>query len=760
MKKTLLIIFLITASIYSQNRPTGKLEGKVLDASNKNPLIGVNIYIINSQKGTATDEIGRYKFNKLDVGTYTIEFSYIGYDKVTKTDVIIRSGRTTYLNVELNPSSVSINNVVVESGYFSEVDEKPISTVNFSSEEIRRAPGSAGDVSRILFGLPSLSKVNDAQNSLIVRGGTPIENSFYIDNIEVPNINHYPVQGSSDGPIGILNVDFIEDVNFYAGGFSSVYGNRMSSIMEISYREGNKEKFQSQLNLSMQGAGGSVEGPISDKINYMISGNIAYLDLIVDEIATGGAIPRYGDGQMKVVYNINQNNKITLLDIFALDKLNFAYETALKVDFANSYGDVNQMSNVVGLNWQNIWGKKGFSNTSISQTYNKYYADFYGTEFKNLEIDSKSIEKKIKLRNVNHYSINKENSIEFGFESKYNFSKFDLTLGEAKNSNGDLIPGLKTDKNLNTLQFGLFAEHSFQFNDELQIVYGGRLDYFEYNKNLNLSPRITLSYKLKNGLTLTGSAGIFTQDIPENILVQNENFKELKTPLANHFIFGISKMITESTKLSVESYIKFYDNFPLSPMLPKAFIFDEAIANRFYKNYGTLKDNGKASSRGIEIVLQKKLAEDFYGMVSGSYSKLEYKDFNGDWHNRIFDNQFNFNIDGGYILNDEWEFKVRWIYAGGVPYTPFDLEKSKELNTGVFNYSKVNSKRLPDYHSLNLRVDKRFYFSNSSLIVYLSVWNAYARKNIAQYQWDKKNKKVVTQEQWKSIPIFGLEYKF
>ena len=159
-----------------------------------------------------------YQFKSLQVGTYTVEFSYIGYEKVTKTDIIIRPKRTTYLNIELYSSVVELENIVVESGYFHEVSQKPIGTVNFSSEEIRRAPGSAGDVSRILYGLPSLAKVNDSRNSLIVRGGSPIENTFYIDNIEIPNINHFPVEGSSDGPIGLLNADFIEDVNFYSGG--------------------------------------------------------------------------------------------------------------------------------------------------------------------------------------------------------------------------------------------------------------------------------------------------------------------------------------------------------------------------------------------------------------------------------------------------------------------------------------------------------------------------------------------------------------
>ena len=289
MKKIIILIFFLILSIVSaEDQPKGNLEGKIVDYSSKSPLIGVNIFNIDNGIGTSTDNKGNYSFKNLQVGTYIIQFSYVGYEKVIKTDVIIRSKRTTYLNIDMETASVQMDNVLVESGYFHEIENRPLGTVNFSSEEVRRAPGSAGDVSRILFGLPSLAKVNDSRNSLIVRGGSPIENSFYIDNIEIPNINHFPVEGSSDGPIGLLNVDFIGDVNFYSGGFSPIYGDRLSSIMEISFREGAKDKIQPQINLSMSGFGTAVEGPISDLGSYMLSGNMSYLDLILNEKETGG----------------------------------------------------------------------------------------------------------------------------------------------------------------------------------------------------------------------------------------------------------------------------------------------------------------------------------------------------------------------------------------------------------------------------------------------------------------------------------------
>jgi hypothetical protein len=159
-------------------------------------------------------------------------------------------------------------------------------------------------------------------------------------------------------------------------------------------------------------------------------------------------------------------------------------------------------------------------------------------------------------------------------------------------------------------------------------------------------------------------------------------------------------------------------------------------------------------------MIQKKLASDFYGLVSASYSKARYKDLNEQWHDRIYDNKFNLTLEGGYLLNDEWEFKFRWIYAGGAPYTPFDIAKSTELNRGIWDLENINGKRLPDYHSLNIRIDKRFYFEKSNLIIYLSVWNAYARENIAFYAWDEKENKLDYQAQWNTLPVIGIEYEF
>jgi len=761
MKKLVLFLLMIWVALLSAqtDEPKGSLQGRVIDVETKSPLIGVNIYIKHIEKGTTTDENGYYQMTNLPLGFTTVVFSYIGYETVSKTDINILPEKTSFLNVSMKSSAIELNDVVVTDGYFSEIKNKPVSTVNFSSEEIRRSPGTAGDVSRILFTLPSIAKVNDQRNSLIVRGGTAVENSFYLDNIEIPNINHFPVEGSSDGPIGILNADFIKDVNFHSGGFSPIYGDRLSSIMDISFREGNMDHFSSKIFLSMAGAGGRVEGPLTNKGNYLFSFSRSYLDLIVNQIEEDSPLPKYGDAQGKLVYNIDKSNTLTLLDVFSMDEIYLDKDKAVKND-ANMYGNTDGITNTVGLNWQHIWSDKGYSNTSISHNYIKYDRDYSKTATKLNFYKNNTEENTVRIRNVNYLKLNTNNSIEFGGEASGVFTNFNTFYGEYDDQYGNKTEPLYIDNKVNAYKVGAFAIHHWNLFKNLKLEYGTRIDYFTYNDNINISPRASLTYQFSPKTSLAFSSGLFHQNIPSNVLVQSDDFKSLKTPSSMHYILGLNHLLGDATRLSVEVYYKDYNNFPINPTQSTMFLFDQVQVYGLFWSQASLEDNGKASSKGVEVILQKKLAEDFYGLVSGALSSSTYRDYNGNWHDRIYDNQFNFNIEGGYIPGNDWEFKLRWIYAGGAPYTPFDYEASKEAGYGIWDLSRTNSERLPDYHSMNLRIDKRFNFTSSSLLLYLSVWNVYGRKNVAFYYWNEVTNEIDSQTQWSTLPVLGIEYEF
>jgi hypothetical protein len=198
----------------------------------------------------------------------------------------------------------------------------------------------------------------------------------------------------------------------------------------------------------------------------------------------------------------------------------------------------------------------------------------------------------------------------------------------------------------------------------------------------------------------------------------------------------------------------------MDPTQSGLFVFDQAVVENVFLNHTKLESSGKAQSYGLEVTVQKKMADGIYGLIAGSYYRARYKGLDEKWYDRVYDNKFNFAIEGGYKPNEKWEYSLRWLYAGGAPYTPFDEQASLTVHKGVFNVSQINASRLPDFHSLNLRVDRRFYFQSTTLTVYLSIWNAYGRRNIAAYTWNDVDNKITEELMWGTLPVFGIKYEF
>ncbi len=758
----MLILFSISIGFAQKSEPTGTVEGKLIDADTKSPLTGAEITIDKTVLGAATDLDGKFVIENVPVGSYTLRFTYIGYETQAKTDVIVRPRRITFVEAELKTSPIQSDEVVVTAGYFEKSDQQPLSVTTFSREEIRRAPGSAGDVSRIIMGLPSLAKVNDQSNSLIVRGGSPLENAFFIDNIEIPNINHFPTQGASGGPIGMINVDLINDVSFSTGGFSAVYGDRLSSVMNIALREGNRQEFDGQLDLNFTGFGGVFEGPVfNQKGSYLLSLRRSYLDFLVKSIDIGTSIaPVYGDVQGKFVYDVSPRHKLTFLEVWGDDHNNPDQKTAVENDMI-TYGNQDIYENTTGANWRALWDKSGYSNTSLAYTSDKFREDAFETGSGLHLVKNRSLEQSFKFRNLNHFRLSKKYSIEFGADVKHLVSDYDNYYAEFTGALGDTTPATIVGDRISATKMGGFFNFILEPFSRFTAIAGLRTDYFTYNRNFTISPRFSFSLQFSDKTSLNGSTGLFYQNLPLLLLSQNSENRNLSDPMATHYILGIDHLLTPATKLTLEIYDKEYRHFPIDPTQPSLFLVDELYYRYgFFLNHEWLNDTGRAYSRGVELTVQKKLAQDFYGLASASWFRSRYEGSDGKWRDRSFDNRLIFSLEGGYKPNSKWEFSMRWIYAGGVPYTPFDLQESQAIDRAVLDESRINQARYPDYHSLNVRFDRRFSFSSSNIVFYFSVWNAYSRKNVAQYFWNQNENKPDTIYQWTLLPIFGLEYEF
>lgn len=743
--------------------PTGSIRGMAVDAETKAPLTGVSVHVPSANTGAITGGTGDYRVQNLPVGTYTISFHSVGYQRLTHTDVVVRSGRSTQINAALAPATVEVDDIIVSAGFFAQPEDLPTSTTSFSHEEIRRAPGSAGDVSRIMQALPSIAKIDDQLNSLVVRGGSPSENGFYLDNIEIPNINHFPLQGTSGGPIGLLHTDFLHGVEFSAGGFPASYGDRLSSVMELEYREGNREEFDAQIDMNMAGAGIVVEGPIgSEQASWMFAGRRSYLDMLVDAIGTGVA-PRYGDYQGKLVWDISRGSQLSMLGIYGYDAIEFERDQSIE-DGNVVYGSHSGAEYAFGFNWQHRWGRNGYSNTSLGWLGTRYEEEFFETDVDTLPdtalLSQNTLESAVQLRNVNHYRLTDRTLVEFGLDVKQILDDYDYRTAAYTNSIGGFIAPDTVTESLSATKFGGFGQVTYRFAGCLTTTLGGRYDYFEYVKRAHASPRFSFSLDLSPRTALNGAFGLYRQFLPMSLVAQDPKFRELEDPRAYHYILGLSHLLRQDTKLTIEAYFKDYDNFPMDRTQPQLFLADEVGMGRMVGIFDDLESSGEAWAAGLEVILQKKLVDGVYGLISGAFFRTRYKGLDGQWRDRIFDNRCLFTLEGGYKSNERWEFSLRWIYAGGRPYSPLDPDQSAFWNRSVRDLNRINGERVPAYHSLNLRMDRRFHFDHSNLVVYISIWNAYNRKNVSNYYWNQIDAREDVMYQWSLLPIGGLEWEF
>ncbi|MCP4215932.1 MAG: TonB-dependent receptor [bacterium] len=745
------------------SKRTGTISGTLTDMDTRQPLQGADVILVGTKRITVSNMEGKFIFTDVPVGSYSLKFSLPGIQPRVRTDIIVKSKRTVTVNAVMPLITLESKSVTVTAGFFARTPDQPANTVSFSNEEIRRAPGAAGDVSRIISSLPSIAQVSDQVNNLVVRGGSPHENLFLVDNIPVPNINHFPFQGTAGGAVSLLNVDFIEDVEFFAGGFSAIYGDRLSSVMNLRLREGSRKDFNGQLTLDFSGAGISLEGPLPGKKegeargSWMFSLRRSYLDLLTEMMDAGAAV-QYSDIQGKMVYDLSDRSKLTVLGVLGIDKSKVTREDA--ADLGESlFGVSRNREHTVGINWFRMWNDKVYSDTSVSHTFTRFDYDFNKTATDTLSLENVSEEESWHIRSVTHLNLNHAHKLRFGFEGKHGTSKYNYFAAAYTDALGQEVPQVYKQINEDAWKSSLFAEYTVNPFSRLSFNLGVRADYFSYTGRTSVSPRGSVTLKLSDRTSVSAAAGIFRQNLPLLLLYRNEKNKDLREPSAFQYSIGLNHLFGESVRLSIEAYHKSYRNFPVDPQRGSLCILDDLFGFSLFGD-GALSDAGKARSYGVEFVLQKKLKEKFYGMVSGSWFRTQYRDLAGVWRNRVFDNQCIFALQGGYKPNRKWEFSVRWLIAGGMPYTPFDIAASERANSGIFDTSQINGKRMPAYHSLNVRLDRRFHFSGSNLTTYLSVWNAYNNKNTASYHWNEIENKPDYTYQFSLLPIIGIEYEF
>ena len=720
-----------------------QIKGVVIDKSTRQPLEFVNVLVVGLGIGASTDANGNFLITQVPPGIYRLQASFLGY-KTELTPEYRVNHVTPYVQIELEEENALLNEVVVAASPFQKVPESPVSLRVIGLQEIEKAPGANRDISKVVQNYPGVAfSPIGYRNDLIVRGGGPSENRFYLDGVEIPNINHFSTQGASGGPVGLIDADLIRSVKFYSGAFPADKGNALSSVLDFSLRDGDMERNSLKATLGASEVSLSSNGHIGNKTSYLVSVRQSYLQALF-KILGLPFLPAYTDASFKIKTRFDSHNELTLLGLGGIDrmKLNLGIEGE-DAEYMLSYlPEINQETYTVGGVYRH-YSQRHVQSIVLSQSYlnnrNVKYRDNDESSEENLTLRLGSIEQETKLRmeNTSSWSVWK---VKAGFDLNYSRYK----SNEYRKVFANALREYDYHTDLSLWRWGMFASVDYAAPDKsLTASMGVRTDGNNYSDKMKelwrqLSLRLSVSYQLIEGLTLSGHVGLYYQ-LPSYTAL---GFKGEEGEYVNRHLdyisvsqesLGLSWTPNENMELSAEGFYKLYGHMPFS-------LSDQIPLYCKGNDYGTigneaLSSEAKGRSYGVELMFKWLLTQKLNLSSSLTIFKSEFKDGEqGSYVPSAWDNRFILNMSETYNFPKHWSLGAKVSCIGGSPYTPYDVEKSSLVEAwnvqgrAYYDYSRYNQERLPVFGQLDVRVDKTFYLKKCMLGFYLDIQNITASK--------------------------------
>jgi outer membrane receptor protein involved in Fe transport len=773
MRRFILLSLSFFLVLLGQNNITGT----VIDGRSEQPLIGVAVIVVGTDLGTSTDMNGRFEIDDLEPGNYQLEFSYLGYETVFKTDLIVNTALPATVTTKMYLQLLEAEGVTVTAGYFSEELNATTSTINLDREEIRRFPGGFEDVVRTVTTLPGVTAINSGgRNDLLVRGGGPSENLYTINNIEVPNINHFGTQGNSSGTLSFVNLDAVESVDFSTGGFSVQYGDKLSSVLSLGLNPPAGSGIGGKALISATQFGLNLQGRIGEQGNYFVSARQSYLDLIFK--AAGLAfIPVYTDYNLIVNYDLTARDKFFVLGLVADDRVERTLDTRENIFQNAGIMDNTQQQYITGVNYRRLLSQ-GYVDVTANYNDNHYFfaqADTSQVPFFNSDAN----ERDFGLKGKFYWQFDEKLRFQSGLGSRRVINESKTTFAEYVYTNGGvrvprdsigLPPELLSNESFD--KHFAFAEVDYNLTPAFDIRLGVRADYYAaIDEKYYLAPRLGLNYIVNDHFRLKGSVGRYFQ-APSVVWLVNPNNRSLKALQNDMFIIGGDYLLSEDTRFVVEVYFKDYSQLPTGTI---AGFNDHIVLSNIGNSFGGSSDNFQSFgyndyvssatgiAYGIEFSLQKKFSEvPFYYQSSLSIGKSEFVAGNGQTYPGNFDQRFIFNLNGGYRLANDWEFSGKFRLYSGIPYTPQYVPEENPVNPGFVENipEEYLSERLAISHTLDVRVDRYFNFSGWRLTLFLDIQNIYNFDLPQIPRYRQFENEVDTQSSIGILPSIGVSAEF
>ncbi len=775
-----LSVCLLAGAVLAQDTSgTGSIAGVVRGVP---PNEIVKACLAGRERCAFTDDKGIFRFDGVRAGEYRVELTIPGRESAMAADVVVRAGLEASVEIVVPTLEALQQSITVSESVYVAPEEVKNSGYLVDPGIIFKSAAALQDVSRYVQTLPGVAiGTQDFRNDIIVRGGSPLENLYIVDNIEIPNINAFANFASAGGTVSLLDTQLLQDVTFLTGGYPAPYINRTSGVLQVTQREGDREQFRGRATLGFAGAGGILEGPIrKERGSWIVSARRSFLDFFTDDLGFGG-VPVAYSFNAKALYDLSPRDRIWAVNVSGVDRIRLGLTEGKKELEEVDNFDIRYEGwrSATGFNWQRLFGASGVGILGLTHSEARIGSTVKDLVRNGLPPAGANVDDIIAAGPV----VFREDSREGETTLKYDLTTYTSVLGKAQAGGSFKVfqvnydtaspfgndspyattPGVNPfilRRNFTANQTGGYLQSTRNLGSRLNVTWGARLDNFNYIGQTRFSPRGGLSFRLTDRLSWRASYGSYYQQPFLLFLSAFDVNRGLVPQRADHYVTGFAITPNSSLRITVEAYRKNYKDYPVSLQFPSLSLINIGDTFNVRDILFPLTSAGRGRVDGLELLIEKRFTTKWYGQANFALAKGRHAGLDGIRRPGSFDYPRIANLTGGYRLNAKWEFSMRASYLAGRPYTPFDLPMSTAQRRAIFDLSRVNAERLPDYIRLDVRADRTFTIRDRKLLVFIGAQNLLNRTNVAGYTWNRRSNTIQVGDQLGLFPNIGLEWRF